>query len=48
MLKTLADALGSEEVVLEFGTSTSAILVTPKLQTPGTVGLIMPIRITPY
>jgi hypothetical protein len=48
MLKTLADALGSEEVVLEFGTSTSAILVTPKQQTPGTLGLIMPIRTTPY
>jgi hypothetical protein len=48
MLKTLADALGSEEVVLEFGTSTSAILVTPKQQIPGTLGLIMPIRTTPY
>ena len=48
MLKALADALGSEEVVLEFGTSTSAILVTPKQSTDGAVGLIMPIRITPY
>ena len=48
MLKTLADALGSEEVVLEFGTSTSAILVTPKQPTPGTLGLIMPVRTTPY
>ena len=48
MLKTLADALGSEEVILDFGTSTSAILVTPKQQTPGTMGLIMPIRINPY
>jgi hypothetical protein len=48
MLKTLADALGSEEVILDFGTQTSAILVTPKQQTPGTMGLIMPIRITPY
>jgi hypothetical protein len=48
MLKTLADALGTDEVVLEFGTSTSAILVTPKQPTPGTVGLIMPIRTTPY
>ncbi len=48
MLKTLADALGSEEVILDFGTQTSAILVTPKQQTPGTLGLIMPIRITPY
>jgi hypothetical protein len=47
MLKTLADALGSEEVVLEFGTSTSAILVTPKQQSPGTLGLLMPIRINP-
>jgi hypothetical protein len=48
MLKTLADALGSEEVILDFGTATSAILVTPKQQTPGTLGLIMPIRINPY
>jgi hypothetical protein len=48
MLKTLADALGNEEVVLEFGSATSAILVTPKQQTPGTMGLIMPIRINPY
>ncbi len=46
MLKMLADALGSEELVLEFGTSTSAILVTPKQSTDGAVGLIMPIRIT--
>jgi hypothetical protein len=48
MLKTLADALGSEEVVLEFGTSTSAILVAPKQQTPGALGLIMPVRTTSY
>jgi hypothetical protein len=48
MLKTLADALGSEELVLEFGTQTSAILVTPKQSTDGAVGLIMPIRTTPY
>jgi hypothetical protein len=48
MLKTLADALGSDEVILDFGTQTSAILVTPKQQTPGTMGLIMPIRITSY
>ena len=48
MLKTLADALGSEEVILDFGTQTSAILVTPKQSTDGAVGLIMPIRITPY
>ncbi len=47
MLKTLADALGSEEVILDFGTQTSAILVTPKQSTDGVVGLIMPIRITP-
>jgi hypothetical protein len=48
MLKMLADALGSEELVLEFATSTSAILVTPKHPTDGAVGLIMPIRTTPY
>ncbi len=48
MLKMLADGLGSEELILEFGTSTSAILVTPKQSTDGAVGLIMPIRITPY
>jgi hypothetical protein len=48
MLKTLADALGSEEVILDFGTQTSAILVSPKQSTDGAIGLIMPIRITPY
>lgn len=44
-LKDLADALGSEELVLECGKGTEAILVRPIRHEEGTIGLIMPIRL---
>ena len=44
-LKNLADALGSEELVLMCGQPTEAVLVKPIKGNPGTVGLIMPILI---
>jgi len=44
-LKDLADALGSEDLVLECGQPTEAILVRPVRHEEGTVGLIMPIRL---
>jgi DNA polymerase III sliding clamp (beta) subunit (PCNA family) len=44
-LKSLADALGSEELVLECGQPAEAILVRPLRHEEGTVGLIMPIRL---
>lgn len=44
-LKDLADALGSEELVLECGNPTEAVMVHPLKQEEGCVGLIMPIRL---
>jgi len=44
-LKDLADALGSEELVLECGQPNEAILVKPVHHEEGTMGLIMPIRL---
>ena len=44
-LKDLGDALGTEELVLEFGQPTEAILIRPVHHEEGTVGLIMPIRL---
>lgn len=44
-LKDLADALGNEELILEVGDPNSAILVRPIHGEPGTVGLVMPIRL---
>jgi hypothetical protein len=44
-LKDLADALGTEELVLECGQQSEAILVHPVRNEEGTVGLIMPIRL---
>ena len=44
-LKDLADALGAEEVVMEFGNPDAAILVRPLRGEPGTVGLLMPVKI---
>lgn len=44
-LKNLADALGNEELILEVGDPNSAILVRPVHSEPGTVGLLMPIRL---
>jgi len=45
-LKDLADALGSEELSLEIGDPNSTILVRPVHSESGTVGLIMPVRLT--
>lgn len=44
-LKDLADAIGTEEVVLEFSKPDKAILVRPQSGKDGAVGLIMPVRI---
>jgi hypothetical protein len=44
-LKDLADALGNEELILEIGDPNSAVLVRPIHSEPGTVGLLMPIRL---
>ncbi len=44
-LKDLADALGSEEIVLECGGESEAILVRPIRNGEGALGLIMPIRL---
>jgi DNA polymerase III sliding clamp (beta) subunit (PCNA family) len=44
-LRDLADALGSEELVLNFGSSKDAVLVTPLHSEAGTVGLLMPLRL---
>ena len=46
-LKDLSDALGTEEVVMEFGEPDSAVLVRPLRGEPGTVGLLMPVKINP-
>lgn len=45
-LKDLADALGSEELILECGNPTEAVMVHPLKKEEGTVGLIMPIRLS--
>lgn len=44
-LKDLADALGKMELILEIGDPNSAVLVRPIHSEPGTVGLLMPIRL---
>ncbi len=44
-LKDLAEALGNEEIILEIGDPNSAVLVRPVHSEPGTVGLLMPIRL---
>jgi DNA polymerase III sliding clamp (beta) subunit (PCNA family) len=44
-LKALADALGSDELVLDFGSTKAAVLVTPFHSEAGTIGLLMPLRI---
>ena len=46
-LKDLAEALGTDELVLEFGGSDKPIQVTPVHGEEGTTGLLMPIRINP-
>jgi hypothetical protein len=45
MLKALADALGSDELVLNFGSPKDAVLVTPMLEEDGVIGLLMPLKI---
>lgn len=44
-LKDLADALGNEEIVLEFGENDKAVLVRPINESSAAVGLIMPIKL---
>ena len=44
-LKDIADALGSDRLVMSFGTPTSAILIRPFEGDEGALGLLMPIRI---
>jgi hypothetical protein len=44
-LKSLADSLGSEEVILSCNTPNEAVLVRPLKTDPGAVGLIMPIQL---
>jgi hypothetical protein len=46
-LRDLAEALGSDEVVLEFGAPDKPVQVTPLHGEEGTIGLIMPIRVNP-
>ena len=45
LLKDLADALGSDELVLSFGSPVSAVMVTPLHSKAGAMGLLMPLRI---
>ena len=44
-LRTLVDALGTKEIILEFGEPDAAILVRPLSRESGVRGLIMPIRL---
>jgi DNA polymerase III sliding clamp (beta) subunit (PCNA family) len=44
-LKELSEAIGAEEIALEFGKPDSAILVRPVHGNDGAVGLIMPVRL---
>jgi hypothetical protein len=45
MLKSLSEALGSEEIVLEFGSPTETILVHPVHHEEGVCGILMPVRL---
>lgn len=45
MLKDLSDALGTDEVVLEFGSPTEPILIRPVHHEEGVRGVIMPVRL---
>ena len=45
MLKQLSEALGTEELILEFGSPSDAILVRPVHQEEGVRGVLMPVRI---
>ena len=46
MLKSLSEAIGSEEVVLEFGSPNETILVSPVHHEEGVCGVLMPVRLT--
>ena len=45
MLKQLSEALGTEELILEFGSPDEAILVKPVHREDGVRGVLMPVRI---
>jgi hypothetical protein len=45
MLKSLSEALGSEEIVLEFGSPSETILVHPVHHEEGVCGVLMPVRL---
>jgi DNA polymerase III sliding clamp (beta) subunit (PCNA family) len=45
LLKALADALGSDELILNFGSPEAAVMVTPLQPETETMGLLMPLRI---
>lgn len=46
MLKGLSDALGTEELILEFSSPSEAILVHPIHHEEGVRGVLMPVRLT--
>jgi DNA polymerase III sliding clamp (beta) subunit (PCNA family) len=46
-LRDLAEALGNDELILEFGDPDKPIQITPVHAEPGTIGLLMPIRLNP-
>ena len=45
LLKSLADALGSDELILNFGSPEAAVMVTTLQPETETMGLLMPLRI---
>jgi DNA polymerase III sliding clamp (beta) subunit (PCNA family) len=45
MLKDLSNALGTEELILEFSSPSDAILVRPLHPEDGVRGVLMPVRI---
>jgi len=45
MLKSLSEALGTEELILEFGSPDEAILVRPVHTEEGVRGVLMPVRL---
>jgi hypothetical protein len=45
MLKSLSEALGTDELILEFGSPNEAILVRPVHQEEGVRGVLMPVRL---
>ena len=45
LLKSLADALGSDELILNFGSPEAAVLVTTLQSEKGVLGILMPLRV---